>query len=356
MLTILLTLNGRVPFTERWLRWCQFNRCPYKILIADSSSDDAVKHLLDGPVCQDLEVEYVRYPEDLSLRFYFRKLADAAGRASTRFVIHADNDDFLLFGALAESLGRADEQDEMTVYARPYYRFVSRLNDKDLSAHLYPANGIVVQECRLGPGATTLADGDPRARLAPLVGRLEWASWLWYGISSSSFLRGTHRRTMTSEYSLAMFSELYFMYSAAIRGRCIVEPGSPFLARQEGTSTGAASLYNRERLDYIYMNPTWSRDLERFILCLFHDFRSMGCDVGYDEFSEFLKDSIWRTGKEKTKFTYWADAYRSRKIGKYVDEMRRIFRSREYRPLTERAKSADLRLLHGFLSTGFDGS
>ena len=51
-----------------------------------------------------------------------------------------------------------------------------------------------------------------------------------------------------------MMQEWFLYYSSSIGNGCLIEDGSPFLIRQEMTSTVAASLVNTERLDKIFLN------------------------------------------------------------------------------------------------------
>lgn len=104
-LTILLTLKDRGDFTRRWMAYAERVRFPFKVLIADGGSDASVAAFLaERERFPNVDYEYLRYPEDTNYRQYYAKIDDALGRVSTPYVAMADNDDFLVADALAQSV------------------------------------------------------------------------------------------------------------------------------------------------------------------------------------------------------------------------------------------------------------
>ena len=104
-LTILLTLKDRPAFTHRWMAYAERTRLPFKVLIADGSTDDGVADLLaDRTRFPNVDYEYLRYPEDTSYPLYFAKIEDALAKVRTPFVAMADNDDFLVADTLAKAV------------------------------------------------------------------------------------------------------------------------------------------------------------------------------------------------------------------------------------------------------------
>jgi glycosyltransferase domain-containing protein len=96
-LTIVLPLKGRHLFTLRFLWHANKARMPYRFLIADGQVHSALAKLLENSraVFPNLDIEYVRYPDDLDFSRYFAKMHDAFERVRTPYVKVADNDDFL---------------------------------------------------------------------------------------------------------------------------------------------------------------------------------------------------------------------------------------------------------------------
>ncbi|OGT45985.1 MAG: hypothetical protein A3E82_07645 [Gammaproteobacteria bacterium RIFCSPHIGHO2_12_FULL_38_11] len=98
-----LTLKDRPNYTKRWLAYASAFNCPFHILIADGSktseNEDIIKSYLSK-----LDIEYCRYPYDENYEMYYRKVADAASKINTPFVIQVDNDDLYDFSVFSEGL------------------------------------------------------------------------------------------------------------------------------------------------------------------------------------------------------------------------------------------------------------
>jgi glycosyltransferase domain-containing protein len=96
-LTVVMPMKGRWLFTFRFLSYANELRLPYRFLIADGLVDEAVAQSLENSRVQfpNIDVEYIRYPNDTSFSRYFAKMSDAVQHVRTPYVMHADNDDFL---------------------------------------------------------------------------------------------------------------------------------------------------------------------------------------------------------------------------------------------------------------------
>jgi glycosyltransferase domain-containing protein len=109
-LTIVMPLKGRRLFTFRILWHANKARLPYRFLIADGQVDEAVARRLEKSREEfpELDVEYIRYPDDADYSRYFAKMSDAMQRVRTPYVMHADNDDFLGFDGIERALDFLD--------------------------------------------------------------------------------------------------------------------------------------------------------------------------------------------------------------------------------------------------------
>jgi glycosyltransferase domain-containing protein len=96
-LTIVLPLKGRHLFTLRFLWHANKARLPYRFLIADGEVHPELAKLLEHSrkTFPDLDIEYIRYPDDVDFKRYYAKMADALERVRTPYVKVVDNDDFL---------------------------------------------------------------------------------------------------------------------------------------------------------------------------------------------------------------------------------------------------------------------
>ncbi len=109
-LTIVLPLKGRHLFTFRFLWHANRMRLPYRFLIADGQVNEAVARRIEDSrkIFPELDVEYIRYPDDVDYSRYFAKMSDALQRVRTPYVMHADNDDFLGFDGIERTLDFLD--------------------------------------------------------------------------------------------------------------------------------------------------------------------------------------------------------------------------------------------------------
>ena len=95
-LTILLPLKDWEMFTRRWLSYAATVRLPYRILIADGGANPIDAEVIAEARERGLDIDYLRYPVDSDYLTYYTKLADAAARVTTPFVVMVDNDDFVI--------------------------------------------------------------------------------------------------------------------------------------------------------------------------------------------------------------------------------------------------------------------
>jgi glycosyltransferase domain-containing protein len=105
-LTIVLPLKGRHLFTLRFLWHANRLRLPYRFLIADGQVNEAVAQHIENSreMFPNLDIEYVRYPDDANYSRFFAKMSDALGRIRTPYAMLADNDDFLGFNGIELAL------------------------------------------------------------------------------------------------------------------------------------------------------------------------------------------------------------------------------------------------------------
>lgn len=109
-LTIVMPLKGRHLFTFRFLWHANQMRLPYRFLLADGHVNEAVaRRLEDGQkLFSELDIEYVRYPDDVDYSRLYAKMADVSQRVRTPYAMIADNDDFVGFDGVERALDFLD--------------------------------------------------------------------------------------------------------------------------------------------------------------------------------------------------------------------------------------------------------
>ena len=105
-LTILLPLKGRHLHTLRFLWHANNARMPYHFLIADGLVNPVIVELMErsAEAFPNLDIEYIRYPDDETLSHFYRKMVDASQRVRTRYVMQAGNDDFPIMSGIDRCL------------------------------------------------------------------------------------------------------------------------------------------------------------------------------------------------------------------------------------------------------------
>jgi glycosyltransferase domain-containing protein len=105
-LTVVMPLKGRHLFTFRFLWHANQMRLPYRFLLADGHVNDTVARRLEGSqkLFPELDIEYVRYPDDVDYGRLFAKMSDVSQRVRTPYAMMADNDDFLGFEGVERAL------------------------------------------------------------------------------------------------------------------------------------------------------------------------------------------------------------------------------------------------------------
>lgn len=94
-LSIVVPLKGRSQYTKRWLEYAKFINLPYKIILADGSKDNENEKVYQNMNYGDLNLDYIKFPEDKSWSHYYKKMNQVIQAIDTPFVMTCDNDDFL---------------------------------------------------------------------------------------------------------------------------------------------------------------------------------------------------------------------------------------------------------------------
>jgi len=91
-LTVLLTLYDRHIYTQRWIDFNWNNSFDY--VIADGSSQNFNEEIILKNIKHN--IKYLRYKNDTCAKDYIEKVINALGHVKTKYVMMADNDDFLV--------------------------------------------------------------------------------------------------------------------------------------------------------------------------------------------------------------------------------------------------------------------
>ncbi len=121
-LTIILALKGRHKFTERWLKYANKYLSNFKILVADGSDEDE-RYFFNKNKFPNLDLKYIDFPPDKDVSFYVKKLLKCTKESHTKYILYADNDDFMLEEEIIELLNFLDKNNSFVAARGEIYDF-----------------------------------------------------------------------------------------------------------------------------------------------------------------------------------------------------------------------------------------
>jgi len=258
-LTILLALKDRVPFTERWLAYAG-KHLPFRVLVADGGSDDAVARLVRERPFTELDLEYVRYPFDSTYADYYAKLADALSRVKTPYVVMADNDDFFIRDGLTRALEfLSTHPDHVACGGQCALFWVGGASAPAGADTRY--GDAVVWKCSSQMMSDVADTAEQRLRE-----RCRGANDVFYAVHRTDLLRSHFEAVRDcGPHDLFLMEELV-MFLTAIAGKAR-QLDTLYIARQQdspGSSAGAHEARFGDWYDRMLV-PTWSGDFTRFV-------------------------------------------------------------------------------------------
>jgi glycosyltransferase domain-containing protein len=93
-LTLLVYLKDRAAFTQRLCDYFHLIKYPCHVFFADGSLEDENEKIIASFKNANFSYTYHRYPKDLTLSDFYGKVADAASKITTPYVMPFCNDDF----------------------------------------------------------------------------------------------------------------------------------------------------------------------------------------------------------------------------------------------------------------------
>jgi glycosyltransferase domain-containing protein len=228
-LTIVMPLKGRLLFTFRFLWHANKMRLPYRFLIADGGVNEAVARRLENSRKDfpELDIEYVRYPDDVDYSRFFAKMADAMQRVRTPYAMMADNDDFVGLDGTEKALDFLDANADY-VCAR------GRTVDFSLSSAKFNSPGAIS-----GKFNRLSLHGDSKdATAASAAGRLREAGLchgLYSAIHRTSALTQIWREVAEIDFSDMMLHEDFHALRALTLGKAHTDKGSVSYYSQAGS-------------------------------------------------------------------------------------------------------------------------
>jgi len=261
-LTITLTLKGREPFTYRWMQYMNEMHCPYKILIADGGDDSSLEeHLLKTGNYPNLDYEYIRYPYDISLDVFYRKLENVISRVQTDYILQADNDDFYLLARIPQLIAFLNDNQD-------YVAARGQLVNFELFNSLGSSKGQVSGKYykAICNDALSLDDDCALQRVESLCLNMSKYDYYsnWYSIFRTDVLQSIWRDLIILPNKEVIVNEILIHVCMVKRGKIKIFP-LPFYLRQNNTSESAIILHvGNEFLERCLINNS----LQEFVVAV----------------------------------------------------------------------------------------
>lgn len=237
-LTVLLPLKGRPLFTLRFLWHANRQKMPYRFVIADGEVHPELACLLENSsaLFPNLDIEYVRYPDDRTFSNFFEKMADALGRVRTPYVVIADNDDFLIASGIERTLDFLDAH-------KDYVCCGSGIAGFSVYAGLNDPNGNLLGKTNRWEYRYTSYDASRDFSSDSAAERLRQGTrywWSYYAVYRAEALAKIWREIREINFSDLQIHELFCTMRPLTMGKVRSDPTAFSYCRQYGTSLQAS--------------------------------------------------------------------------------------------------------------------
>ena len=237
-LTIVLPLKGRYLFTLRFLWHANKARLPYRFLIADGQAHQKLADILETwrQIFPELDIEYIRYPDDVDFTHFYAKMSDALDRVRTPYAMLADNDDFLAGTGIERSLDFLDMRPD-------YVCCGGGLAGFSVYAGLHDPNNGLTGRLNRYAYRYTIHDRSVDFGSTSAVERLQAGSrnwWTYYAVYRTDALRTICREIVEIDFSDLQLHEFYCAMRTLTLGKAHSDGSTIAYLRQYGTSTQSA--------------------------------------------------------------------------------------------------------------------
>jgi glycosyltransferase domain-containing protein len=111
-LTLLVHLKDRAAFTQRLCEYFHLTKYPCHVFFADVSLEDENEKIIASFNNANFSYTYHRYPKDLTLSDFYAKVADAASKITTPYVMPFCNDDFPILDSQLKAVEFLENHDD----------------------------------------------------------------------------------------------------------------------------------------------------------------------------------------------------------------------------------------------------
>lgn len=237
-LTVVLPLRGRPLFTLRFLWHANLACSHYKFIVADGQVNTALARLIENSraIFPNLDVEYVRYPDDTNFGVFYSKMFNAMQRVQTPYAMVADNDDFLMSTGIERSIEFLDSNSDYVCCAGAIGGFgVHNWDFPDLEGLRGRVSRLV---WRYSPYDQSIDLRSPLAVERLMLGLRN--TWSYFGVFRTPTLTEVWREAAEMNLSDLLLQEKFLAMRALTLGKAKSDPSAFGYFRQYGTSLSLA--------------------------------------------------------------------------------------------------------------------
>lgn len=255
-LTIVMPLRGRNLFTLRYLFHADRMKMRHRFLVADGLVHPVLAGALERPeaLFPNLDIEYVRYPDDQNFSFFFSKLADALCRVQTPYAMLADNDDFVLPSGLEMAMDFLDATPTHVACSGQVLGFSVYSGLSNASGGLMGRLNRLYQYYAVADAS----DADVMARLR----RCGLLLWPFYSVVRTPALRMVCREVAEIGFSDLQLHETYHGMRLLTLGSARHDGSFATCIRQYGTSLNAS--FKKDWIHHL-VRSRFTQDIENMI-------------------------------------------------------------------------------------------
>lgn len=255
-LTVILTLKGRPEFTLRWLWHANKTNFPFKVYIADGEVDERIANMLvSNKNFPNVDYEYVRY-NDISLRDYYRKCADAAAKIQTPYVMMADNDDFIFVSGVKKSLDFLDSHPGYVCAQSTVSGFAVEAQNEQIGKVIGRIS--LYQYLYSQSYSTKLIDQE--SSFERIRSQMERYHITFYSVKRRHVLKELTEELEDLNFTSLELHEMYWAYREASLGKIYSTRDSLYYIRQRHTTL-------RKPMDWVdsFLSTDYSQEVSRLI-------------------------------------------------------------------------------------------
>ena len=248
-LTFLLPLQDRPEYTEIWVK--HNIRAEYNYIVADGSLEDANELIFSEINLPNLK--YVRFPKDLTIECYIKKMVSASELIKTEYVMTCDNDDFINFVGVDKCLKALELNQDVTCASGAYYCVMQNVNEGSGGSYCLPLK------------VFDLKQFDDLKGFGAIRSLFSQYRYLWYSIYNLDVFKSIWRDIESLQISNIFLIEmaqaqLTFCYGSYLHVNC---NHYLRLANPIGSSAQEASKGQEKHTTKIYFDEEYRRKVIR---------------------------------------------------------------------------------------------